>query len=214
MHQRARRFFEVTRRALRAWPNLLVIPYTLLGWPLGIWMMTLPQIPLNAAGVLLTAHTLIFSAYLIHDCAHHAVLATASGNDRLGMLMSWINGACLADYSRLKKKHLRHHSDRLDVVTFDYRDALWRAPAWARRIVLALEWAYVPSVELLMRGMVIAAPFSCGTRAERVRVLLAGSVRLAAFAALAKVSVKAFLLYALAYLIFLNVLRFMDAFQH
>jgi fatty acid desaturase len=202
------------RRALGMWPNLVVISYTLLGWPLGIWMMVRPEIALNVTGVLLTAHTLIYSAYLIHDCAHHAVFPTASANDRLGVLMSWINGACLANYSRLKKKHLRHHSDRLDVVTFDYRAALGRTPAWVRRLALALEWAYVPSVELLMRGMVFAAPFSWGTRGERIRVLLSAAVRLAFFAALAWASFKAVVLYALAYIIFLSVLRFMDAFQH
>jgi fatty acid desaturase len=202
------------RRARGMWPNLAVISYTLLGWPLGIWMLTRPEIALNAAGILLTAHTLIYSAYLIHDCVHHAVFAKVSSNDRLGILLSWINGACLADYSRLKKKHLRHHADRLDVVTFDYRAALEQAPRWARRGALVLEWAYVPSVELLVRGMVVAAPFSCGTRAERARVLLWSALRLALFAALAWVSAKALVLYALAYLIFLNVLRFMDAFQH
>jgi fatty acid desaturase len=202
------------RRAHVMWPNLVVISYTLLGWPLGIWMMMRPEIAWNVTGVLLTAHTLIYSAYLIHDCAHHAVFLTASANDRLGVLMSWINGACLADYSRLKKKHLRHHSDRLDVVTFDYRGALRRTPAWVRRLALALEWAYVPSIELLMRGMVFAAPFSSGTRGERIRVLLSATVRLAFFAALAWASLKALVLYALAYIIFLSVLRFMDAFQH
>jgi fatty acid desaturase len=39
-------------------------------------------------------------------------------------------------------------------------------------------------------------------------------VRAAFFAALALISVKAAVLYALAYLLFLTVLRFMDAFQH
>jgi fatty acid desaturase len=202
------------RRARGNWPNLAAISYTLLGWPLGIWMLTRPQIALNAAGVLLTAHTLIYSAYLIHDCVHNAVFARVSSNDRLGILLSWINGACLAQYSRLKRKHLRHHADRLDVVTFDYRAALKQAPRWVRRAALVLEWAYVPSVELLVRGMVVAAPFSSGTRAERARVLLSSALRLALFAALAWVSVKAVVLYAVAYLIFLNVLRFMDAFQH
>jgi fatty acid desaturase len=202
------------RGAIGAWPNLLVLSYTLLGWPLGIWLLTRPQIALNVIGVLLTAHTLIYSAYVIHDCAHHAVCATASGNDRLGVLMSWINGACVANYSRLKKKHLRHHSDRLDVVTFDYRAALLRTPPWVRRAALALEWLYVPCVELLMRALVLAAPFSSGTNPERIRVLLFAAVRLALFAALAWISLKAFVLYALAYMIFLTVLRFMDAFQH
>src|SRR5271165_6164162 len=154
------------RQSFRAWPNSLAIDYTLCGWPAGIWLLTRNELALNAAGVVITAHALIYSAYLIHDCAHHAIFRTASANDRLGAVMSWINGACLANYGRLKKKHLRHHSDRLDVVTFDYRAALKRAPHWVRRLLLALEWAYIPTVEILMRGMIVAAPFSTGSRAE------------------------------------------------
>jgi fatty acid desaturase len=202
------------RRSGHAWPNLLVISYTLLGWPFGIWLLTRPAVWPNAAGVLLTAHALIFSAYLIHDCVHHAVFTTTAANDRLGVLMSWINGASLASYQRLKKKHLRHHSDRLDVVTFDYRAALHRSPRWIRGGVLALEWAYVPAVELWIRGMILAAPFSWGTAVERTRVLGVLAVRLAFFGALALISVKAVLLYGLAYALFLTVMRFMDAFQH
>jgi fatty acid desaturase len=176
-------------------------------------MLTRPQLALEAAGVVLTAHALVYSGYLIHECAHHTVFSSVRANDRLGVLMSWLNGACVADYARLKKKHLRHHSDRLDVVTFDYRAAL-RAADGLRRCVLALEWAYVPAVEIMMRGMVIGAPFFYGSARERVRVMLLVAVRVAAFAALAFVAPRAVLLYALAYLIFLTVLRFMDAFQH
>jgi fatty acid desaturase len=201
-------------RTLNAWPNWLAIAYTLLGWPAGIWLLTRAAPALNVVGVLLTAHTLVYSAYLIHECAHHAIFATAKRNDRLGLLMSWINGACLADYGRLKKKHLRHHSDRLDVVTFDYRAALRRMPRWLRGALLALEWAYVPTVELIMRCMIIAKPFKQGSAAERIRMVLLLSVRIAFFAALAIFSLRAALLYALAYLIFVSVLRFMDAFQH
>jgi fatty acid desaturase len=62
--------------------------------------------------------------------------------------------------------------------------------------------------------MVIAAPFSTGTAGQRLRVLLLLGIRLALMAALAWISLKAVLLYALAYMIFLTVLRFMDAFQH
>jgi fatty acid desaturase len=202
------------RRSGRAWPNFLVVSYTLLGWPFGIWLIARPAMWMNVAGVLLTAHALIYSAYLIHDCVHHAIFSTTAANDRLGMLMSWINGASLASYQRLKKKHLRHHSDRLDVVTFDYRAALRRSSRWIRCGVLALEWAYVPAVELLIRGMIVAAPFSWGTAVERTRVLGVLAVRLAFFCALALISVKALLLYGVAYVLFLTVMRFMDAFQH
>jgi fatty acid desaturase len=202
------------QRTGREWPNLLVMSYTLLGWGFGIWMLTRPEIWLNVIGVLLSAHALVYSAYLLHDCVHDAVFISRSGNDRLGVLMGWINGACVASYARLKKKHQRHHSDRLDVVTFDYRAALGQARGWVRGIVLALEWAYIPAVELWMHGMVVVAPFRFGTAAERTRTLVIVAVRLALFAALAMVSVKAAVLYALAYLLFLSVLRFMDAFQH
>ena len=202
------------RHGLRDWPHLAAIGYTLIGWPAGVWMLTRPEAWLNAAGVLLTAHTLIYSGYLIHECTHHCVFATAAANDRLGILMSWLNGTCLASYSRLKTKHLRHHADRLDVVTFDYRSALKSAPAGLRTGVLMLEWAYVPAVELMMRGMVAATPFYYGSVRERIRVLVVLTIRAIFFAGLAWISVKALLLYVLAFLLFLNVMRFMDAFQH
>jgi len=216
----------IFRRADGALPNLLVISYTVFGWPVGILLLLQPQWIWNCVGVLLTAHTLIYSGYLIHDCAHHAIFKSAAANDRLGRLMTWINGACLANYAGLKKKHLRHHSDRLDVVTFDFRAALGRFPVWLRRTVLALEWCYIPAVELLMRGLVIAAPFAAApteatdpqvraaSRAARARVLLFAALRIAGFAILGLVSLKALILYAFAYVLFLNVLRFMDAFQH
>ncbi len=202
------------RLAARGWPTWLAVCYALSGWALGIWMLTRPAPGLNVLGVLLVTHSLVCSAYLIHDCVHHAVFKTTRANDRLGVLMSWLNGACVASYRRLKKKHLRHHSDRLDVVTFDYRAALQRAPRILRRGALLLEWAYVPAVELLIRGMIVAAPFSSGGSAERTRVILVLLARGVLFAALAWLSLKAALLYALAYFLFLTVLRFLDAFQH
>lgn len=202
------------RQAGGAWPNLLTVAYTFAGWAAGVWMLTLPWVSLNAAGVLLTAHALIISAYLIHECVHQTIFAAPVANDRLGALCGWLNGACLANYAGLKKKHLRHHADRLDVVTFDYRAALNATPRWVQKTVLALEWAYIPVIELMMRGMVIAAPFYFGTVRDRVRLLSLLIIRVAFFVALAFVSIKALLLYALAYVLFLHVLRFMDAYQH
>ncbi len=197
-----------------AWPNAVMIAYTIMGWAFGVWLLTRPEITLNVVGVLLTAHTLICSGYMIHECAHQNVFARIASNDRLGILMGWLNGACVADYQRLKMKHLRHHTDRLDVVTFDYRAVLKSGPVWIRRGVLALEWAYIPVVEFLMRVMIVVAPFRYGTVRDRVRTVSLMAVRVAFWCALALVSVRALVLYAIAYVIFLHVLRFMDAFQH
>jgi fatty acid desaturase len=92
-------------------------------------------------------------------------------------------------------------------VTFDYRAALKSAPGWVRRSVLALEWAYIPAVELLMRGFIVVSPFHYGTVGERVRMVAFIFVRVGFFAALALLSLRALLLYAIAYLVFLHVLR-------
>jgi fatty acid desaturase len=197
-----------------SWPNAVMIVYTLAGWAFGVWLLTRPEVLLNVVGVLLTAHTLVCSGYMIHECAHQNVFTRVASNDRFGVLLGWVNGACVADYQRLKMKHLRHHTDRLDVVTFDYRAVLRKVPEWMRRTVLLLEWAYIPFVELLMRGMIVVAPFRYGTVRQRLRTVTLLAVRVVLWCALAWVSVKALLLYALAYLIFIHVLRFMDAFQH
>lgn len=195
-------------------PTALSVAYAVIGWACGIVLMALEPWALNALGVVLTAHALVISAYLIHDCTHGAIFQSARDNDRLGMALAWLNGACIAPYAGIKEKHLRHHADRLDVVTFDYRAVLSNGPAWIRRAVLALEWAYIPAVELVMRALVAAQPFSDGTKRDQATLVAVLAIRIAGFAALAAVSVKAVLLYALAYMVFIHVLRFMDAFQH
>jgi fatty acid desaturase len=73
---------------LRSWLTLIAVCYTLGGWAAGVGMLTLPTPGLNALGVLLVAHTLAYSAYLIHDCVHHAVFKTTTASDRMGVLMS------------------------------------------------------------------------------------------------------------------------------
>ncbi len=197
-----------------ALPNLAAIAYAFAGLAAGVVMMAAHGLLWNVLGVLLAAHALIVSAYIIHECAHGAVFTRPVDNDRLGKVMTWLNGACIAPYAGLKEKHLRHHADRLDVVTFDYRAVLNAAPPWFRRTVLAPEWAYIPAVEFLMRGLVIATPFVEKDRKAEMRVAAIMVVRVAFFAVLAMISLKALLLYALAYVIFLHVLRFQDAFQH
>jgi fatty acid desaturase len=88
-----------------------------------------------------------------------------------------------------------------------------RHPA-LRRTVLALEWAYLPAVEFLMRGMIIARPFVIRDRGKQRRIVAILAARLGAFAILGILCPRALALYAVAYLIFLHVLRFQDAFQH
>ena len=194
-------------------PNLFALAYAVFGWLAGIVLIAAAPPPGKICGILLIAHVLAIGAYLIHECQHGTIFATARANDRLGAALAWMSGACIAPYSGLKEKHLRHHADRLDVVSFDYRAELAAGPAWFRRAMLALEWAYVPAVELLMRAFMIRSRWRAGEAARRA---VAGvlALRLAAFAGLAAVSPWAVLCYAIAYCIFLHILRFQDAFQH
>lgn len=198
-----------------AWSNTLAITYALAGYAGGTALLFSPHTALNLIGVLLLCHALVIAAYLIHEFAHLTVFRSVRLNDGFGTLMAWLTGACYARFDDLRRKHLRHHADRADVITFDYRGFLRTRPAWVRKLVYALEWLYVPAVELIMHGFVIALPFfSAHHRAQRGRVLAILAVRLALFVAMAVYAPRALVLYALTYLLFLTVLRFIDAFQH
>lgn len=197
------------------WPNVAALSVTVLGWPMGIALMVTPAWWLNALGWAWLTLSLIWSAYFIHEFAHHAIFKSPQANERWGTAMSWINGSCYARFADMRRKHMRHHVDRADVITFDVRGYLLRAPAWIRNTVLALEWAYIPAVEWLMHGVVMALPFKDPARhSQRGRIIWTALVRTAAFASLAWVSIKAVILYALAYWVFITALRFADCFQH
>jgi fatty acid desaturase len=203
------------RYADGAAPNAAALAFTLVGWPLGVALIAAPSWALNAAGVALVALTLVWSAYFIHEFAHHAIFRSAEANERWGTLMTWINGSCYGSFADMRRKHMRHHVERADVVAFDVRGFLLRAPAWLRGAVLALESAYVPAVEFLMRGFVIALPFiDERKRGRRARIVATAAVRLAAFAALGWYRPKALALYFAAYVVFITMLRFADCFQH
>ena len=196
------------------WPHLAALVYGLLGYALGVALITAHGFVLNAVGVLLLAHALVICAYLVHDCAHNTLLLDNTDNARLGRALNWITGACYGDYQAIRHKHFRHHVDRADVVAFDYRPLLVRHP-FALRLLLALEWAYIPALDLFMHALVVVLPFTLASRRDaRGRVLRVALVRGALFAALGFYAPKALALYALSYLLFLHVLRFMDAFQH
>lgn len=196
-------------------PTWTALAYCTLGYAVGVWLLTLSSIAANAVGVLLTAHALVIAAYFIHEFAHFSIFKNRSANNWLGELMCWITGSCYARFDDLRRKHLRHHADRADVITFDYRKFLRERSEWVRKLVYALEWMYIPAVELIMHGFVIALPFfSPCHKGQRARVLTVLAIRLALFGALAWYAPRAVVLYAVAYLLMLTVLRFLDAFQH
>lgn len=196
-------------------PNLAALSGILIGYPLGLVLLVQSFWLLQVAGFILVTIALIWSAYFIHEFSHLSIFKTPSANRRWGTLMSWINGSCYASFDAMRKKHMRHHVERADVITFDVQKFLRAAPAWLRQLVLALEWAYFPAVEFLMRGFVIALPFTRkNSMRARLRTISIFVLRSSGFALLAWVSPLAVVLYFAAYLVFVTVLRFADCFQH
>jgi fatty acid desaturase len=206
---------NIFRYADGLWPNTLALCFTLFGFPTGIWLLGHPHWALNLLGVFLVTQTLVWSAYYIHEFAHLAIFKTQKANESWGAVMSWINGSCYARFADLRRKHMRHHVERADVITFDVQAFLKRLPDWQRNTVLALEWAYIPAVEFIMRVYVVALPFiNEAKKNARGRIIGTAVLRLTAFTLLAIWSLKALALYALSYLIFVTLLRFADCFQH
>lgn len=206
---------RVFRHADGVFPNLLVIAYALSGYAGGLWMMAAGNLATALVGTLWFAHALIIAAYLFHEFAHDTIFTRHEANVWGGVLMTWLTGSCYARYEHLRHKHIRHHIDRADVISLDTKALLRSAPVALRRLVLMLEWCYMPAVELLMHGYVMVLPFLREERrAERGRVLAILAARVMAFSALGYFSPQALVLYIVAYLIMITVLRFADAFQH
>lgn len=196
-------------------PDVLALSYTLLGYALGVWLLFAGHWGLNLAGVLLTGHSLVYSAYFVHEFAHQSIYRSPEANHFFGTLMTWINGSCYAPFGTLRRKHMRHHLDRADIVTFDHNGFLDRSPGWFRGLVLLAEWCYVPAIELIMHAHVLVVPFArADSERRRLRVLAVAGVRATLFALMAFYSLKALLLYAIAYMLMLHALRFADAYQH
>lgn len=196
-------------------PNSLAFSFAIFGYALGVFMLFSSNVLVSVAGVLLTAQSLIISAYLLHEFSHWSIFKTPEMNRNWGILMSWINGSCYSTFEEIRSKHMHHHVDRADVLTFNVQHLMRDMPHWARNVIKALEWMYVPALEILMHYLVIILPF---LRPEwhhkRSRLLTIILVRSPLFVAMAMVSLKAWLLYLLAYGIMLTALRFADAFQH
>lgn len=198
-----------------AWPNSLAFAYAAAGQVGGIWLMAAERPLAWCIGVLLTAHSLVIAGYLIHDIAHLSVFASQRVSVAVGEMLSWLCGSAYAPFARIQRMHFRHHADRADLAFFDPRPFLAHSPDWLRRLVYALEWMYVPAVELIMHYQVVVRPFHRAAFAgERLRVLVVGASRLALFAGLLALSPWTLLGFAVAYLMFLTALFVADAYAH
>ncbi len=195
-------------------PNLLALGYVLAGYGGGCTLMLFSPWWTGWMGALLPGHSMVIAAYLLRECAHNTLFSRAGHNVRLGRILNWITGGCYGDYAALQHKHFRHHVDKADVVAFDYRAGLKQHPLLLR-LMQALEWCYIPALDIMMHTLQIVLPFVRPAYAHnRKRVVKVLLIRGILFALLVGYSPLAALYYLLAYILMMHVLRFMDAFQH
>lgn len=205
---------DLVGRLERGWIwDGLAICYTLGGYGLGLGLILVGNGWVNGLGVVLLTHCLVLSAYLAHEFMHGAVLS--GWNELGGNLMLWLNGGCYVRFEELRRMHLAHHVNRIDYCRFDIPGFLRSLPGWLRGLFLGLEWLYIPALAFLLRIRLILAPFlNAERRLDRSRMVMILIVRVACFVGLAILSLKALLLYFLAYIGMIHLLRLMDAFQH
>ncbi|MDF1762369.1 MAG: fatty acid desaturase [Oleibacter sp.] len=196
------------------WPNVLVLIYIFGGYMGGWLMLFQSSIWWYVPGVLLLMHSMVIAAYLMHDCGHNALFKKVEHNTLLGNILNTICGSNYGTYEDMRYKHMRHHVDNCEPLVFNYQKLLIAHPALHKTINI-LEWAYIPAVELLMHAMQIAAPFIYEDKNDqRVRVIKWLLIRSVLFVTIIIISPLAAIGYAIAYCLFLTVLRFMDNFQH
>ena len=129
--------------------------------------------------------------------------------------MLWLNGGCYNGFQALTLQHIAHHIDRVDVFTFEPVNKLKKLPNIVRKIILFLEWLYFPIMGFWSRWHSVLSPFWNPKRSsEKGRVIAVLLLRIIIFSWLGAISLKALLLYFIAHIGMITVLRWADAFQH
>lgn len=188
--------------------------YAVFAYGLGFAGLFHSHLLVNAVATLLLAHGMTIAAYLIHECGHNLVFSHSRHNAALGRFMSWLCGAAYGTYEDMRYKHFRHHVDNDDVVWFDY-DRFFEEHPRLTKVTQLLEWFYVPAHDLIMHTVMVFTSFIIPMRRkQRIRNVMVILIRGGIFVLLLIYAPKVAILYVIAYLIMMHVLRFMDSVQH
>ncbi|MEM7771483.1 MAG: fatty acid desaturase [Cyanobacteria bacterium P01_A01_bin.37] len=204
-----------TSKLAEALNNTAAIAYALLGYAAGVTLLFVQPWWGNVLGVMLTAHALLIASVLIHEFIHGTIFASRVLNAFWGRVMMHVNGACYSTWPQIYDHHINHHVHVTDFIPFDYAEYIATLPSGVRSLIRALEWAYIPGFEFLIRLHVMTSPFTDPKKYHlRLRTSLILAYRIGLMAVLAYVSWKAFLLYGLSYVLFVCLLRLVETFHH
>ncbi len=188
--------------------------YAVAGTIIGLAGLFANNILVNIGATLLLAHAMTIAAYMIHECGHNLVFKRISHNTALGRFLTWLCGAAYGTYEDIRYKHFRHHVDNDDVVWFDYEKFFADHPK-VLSLCKILEWFYIPAHDLIMHVIMIFTSFIIPQRRnQRSRNVMVIVIRGGIFLALIIYFPKVAILYAVAYMLMMTILRFMDSVQH
>lgn len=197
------------------WLNAAALAYIFGGYGLAIALLLSSFWLLNSLGVVLLIHTLMWAAYFVHECIHGTVFQKMRWNEMLGQALLFLTGSCYCRYKTLARVHLAHHKNRADFAPFSLPEFLRSLPQPLLNLIIVLEGLYLPAVNFMQRWTAALAPFFGEARQdERLKNALLLLTRGSLFTWLALISPKAVVLYFVAYVSFINILRFLDCFQH
>ena len=192
----------------------LALVYILLMYSTGILGLFSTSVFINLVSTLSLAHAMTIAAYMVHEAGHNTIFSSTEANTWLGRVLTWFCGACYGKFEDIRFKHFRHHVENDDVVWFDYSEFFRRHPL-ARRLVEVLEWLYIPAHDLIMHFIMVFTSFIIPQRRNQrfynVSVIVIRSV---VYFSVLVFYPKVAILYALAYILMMHVLRFMDSLQH
>lgn len=196
------------------WYHGGAVAYALLAYAFGLAGLFAHHWVINIVATLLLAHGMTIAAYMIHECGHNTVFSSNQVNASLGHFLNWICGACYGTFEDIRYKHFRHHLDNDDAVWWEYAPFFQRHPL-VYRLTRWLEWLYIPAHELIMHGMMVFTAFLIPARRDQRRrnvvvILLRGGV----FFTVLWLAPRAALLYLLAYVLMIHLLRLMDSTHH
>jgi fatty acid desaturase len=196
--------------------NLVAIAYVFTTYILGVLLILQQSGLLNLVGVISITHSLVISTALTHEFIHGNIFKSRKLNVFWGEVMTHLNGACYAPWENLVEHHFNHHLHHVDVVRFDFAKYLTQEINFLQRSAYkALEYLYFPVLEFEMRWRIIFDPIiDKQKRALLGRTIFWIILRTLGFAMLGWVSWKALVLYFIAYVSFVNLTRFADAFHH
>ncbi len=192
----------------------LAISYAIVGYGAGLAGLFHEHWAVNLIATLLLGHSMTIAAYLIHECGHNTIFRRNKPNARLGEVLNWICGAAYGRYEDIRYKHFRHHVDNDDSVWFEYPVFFEKHPL-VLKIIQLLEWFYIPAHDIIMHAIMVFTSFIIPQRRnQRVRNVLMILVRGGLFFTALALAPKAALLYMVAYMIMIHILRFADGLQH